>query len=152
MILCIIFYSVKRNKNFNHKKAILASNNFYIEVVKKSFDSLKQLKAFRMYISEYIVVNKNVYSICRILFLNLHVKNLFIFIQGNPYSESGDPGFVSQIFVPTVLNKQTSTYSLSDGITAVDLNYCKRTMRSQSFTNIKSYRYDHWKVLRFLKN
>ena len=80
------------------------------------------------------------YNCCKTV-TNVSVDmNNFTFIQGNPFDESGDPGFVSQIFVPTVLNQQTATYSLSAGITAVDLNYCKRSMKSKSFTNIKSYR------------
>ena len=71
------------------------------------------------------------------VFLNTDIfyllVNFLIPIIGNPLSQSGDPGFLSQIFLPTT---GTSADKLAAGITAVGLSNCKRSMSSRDFTNI----------------
>ena len=59
--------------------------------------------------------------------------------KGNPIQNSGDPGFLNQIFLPTKINSDRRV-ELETGITASELSYCQRSLKTRSFTTAKSYR------------
>ena len=59
--------------------------------------------------------------------------------KGNPIQDSGDPGFLNQIFLPTKINSDRRV-ELETGITASELSYCRRSLKTSSFTTVDSYR------------
>ena len=60
--------------------------------------------------------------------------------RGDPMKKSGDVGFKNQIFLPSKVNSNNRV-ELEEGITAVDLTFCQRTLTTKCFSNSNEYRY-----------
>jgi len=60
-------------------------------------------------------------------------------VTGDPLHDLNDPGFVSQIFLPTFMT-DNDMVSLDPAITASELSNCDRSMESHSYTSISDLR------------